>query len=210
MKRKLYPDLSASRERLERNLRHLSAHYCWPMVNQFEFWPTRELLREIQNDVLVLAQRERKKPVVPVWKTFLRVDNRENTLPLAQCVDNLMRRARALLSVGSVLAKAVTEANAGSAQAKRFLSDMVEDNTQKLAELLGADRMMVIQWCNAQALVRWAIDIRHPMAKDLHHIAACLPTAEEIKAQQRREKRRESTRRCRSGKKTSPEMVTAS
>jgi hypothetical protein len=197
MKRKPNPILPA-KERLERNLPHLSS-YCRPGVNTggWPSLPSREFLAAIQNDVLVLAQRERKKPIFPVWKAFLQVDKRQKKLRLKNCVDNLIHRARELLSVESVLAKAVPEAKAGNAQAQCLMRDLVAD-PQKLVELLGADRQFVIQWCMAQDLLHWTLSIRHPMAKDLHWIAKFLPTKEEV----RRQKRWESVQRCRAFKKT--------
>jgi hypothetical protein len=70
------PELLRAKERLARNLSHLSS-YCWPRVIQLDCWPSRELLAQIKDDVLVLTQRERKKTIVPVWKAFLLVDKRE-------------------------------------------------------------------------------------------------------------------------------------
>ena len=104
-----------AQERLARNLKHLSI-YCSPRIycspgdkpGGLPLWPSRELLAEIQNDVLVLAQRERKKPIFPVWKAFGQVDKRVKKLRLENYVDNLIRRARDLLSVESALSKTVT------------------------------------------------------------------------------------------------------
>jgi hypothetical protein len=217
-----------AKERLERNLESLSC-YCRPGTEPEEdvardgwadgllrgisgsykrgCWPSRELLREIENDVLVLALRTRKNPISPVWKAFEQVDKRMPKLRLKLRVENLIRRARDILSGESVLGKTLREAWAGNAQAQCSLRDMVLD-TQKLAELLQADRQMVIQRCRAQPLVCWVIEIGHPMAKDLNNIVELFGTVEEMKAEQRREKARERVRRHRLGKKTSPKSVT--
>jgi hypothetical protein len=199
------PELLRAKERLARNLIHLGS-YCRPGVNTggLPSLPSREFLAEIQNDVLVLARRDRQKPMRPVWKAFLLVDRRHTRLLLKDCVDNLIARARKLLSVESQLAKALTNAKAGNAQARREYLDLVLD-AQKLGEAVVADREQVIQWCKAQDLVRWALTIRHPFAKDLHWIAKFLPTEQAV----RREKRRKSVRRSRSRKEISPDLVTS-
>jgi hypothetical protein len=190
------PELLRAKKRLARNLIHLGS-YCSPGG-----WPAREFLAEIQHDVLVLAAR--KRPIRPVWKAFEQVDQHEKRLRLKSHINDLIRRARNLLSGKSQLAKTVREAKTkGNAEAQCLLRRWAAD-PQKFAELLGADRLWVIQWCNAQDLVRWTLSIRHPNAKDLHWIAKFLPTVEES----RRQKRRESVRRSRSRKKISSDSVT--
>jgi hypothetical protein len=95
MKRKPNPNLFEI-ELLECNLEKLSC-CCGPVdgleegfVNSWVFgeisgWPSKELLLEIENAVLVLAQGERKNPIVPVWKAFLQVDRRRPKLRLKSC-----------------------------------------------------------------------------------------------------------------------------
>ena len=152
-------------------------------------WPSRELLEEIQHDVLVLALHERVKPILPVWKAFEHVDKRIKKLRLKWNVNDLIRRTRDMRPSESVLGKTVGEAIAGNAQAQCSLRDMVLE-PRKLAESLRHDRQMVIQMCMAQPFVEWLIDIGHPMAKDLHNIVNFLPTVEELKAALRRDKNR--------------------
>ena len=76
----------AAKERLERNLKSLES-YCQPPVDgQAEIdeeaedpigewlekrrvlWPSHELLRQIDDDVIELAIAGRKKPILPVWR----------------------------------------------------------------------------------------------------------------------------------------------
>jgi hypothetical protein len=49
-------------------------------------------------------------------------------------------------------------------------------NTEKLAELLKAERQMERKRCMAQPLARWTVSIGHPMAKDFVYIAGFEPT----------------------------------
>jgi hypothetical protein len=175
MKRKLYPDSARAKESLEVNLEKLSC-CCGPVDGLEESvatswvfetlcgWPPRELLHEIQNDVLVLAQRERKKPIVLSWETFLQVDKRFTKLPLTLCVNGLITRARAMLPTSeSELGKAVREAKAGTGQ--------VVMKAEKLDKLLQAALRLERQRFMAQPLAEWIVTIRHPMAKDFESIA---------------------------------------
>jgi hypothetical protein len=236
----------AAKERLARNLKHLSS-YCragsvsslgaglyrrlnihrdrdaldWILRSSPDFdklgwcsdfdklgwWPSTGLLREIQNDVLFLAERERVGLIFPTWKAFEQVDKRLTKLQLKKRVDNLIGRARDVLADESVLGKAVTRAKAGNAQDQCLLRDMVLD-AQKLEELLQADRQMVIQRCMAQPLLCWAITIGHSMVKDLPYMAESFSTVEEFQASHRRARRRESVRRHRLGKKNLSKSVT--
>jgi hypothetical protein len=225
MKRKLDP---LTRVRLELNLDHLES-YCRPEfikswddfekvclvaltlrgvgpheLNKLGDWPSRELLKEIEDDVLVLAQceHERVKRIFPVWKAFERVDKSAKRLRLKSRVNDLIRRAQRLLPDESVLAKAVTEAKAGNAQARCSLGDMVM-KTEKLAELLQADRQMMIRRCLAVPLVCWAIGLGHPMAKNFGSLAEFIQTPEEYKTEEQRTKNRERVRRHRSRLKKS-------
>ena len=215
-------------ERLTHNLRNLSS-YCRPgfisvddvardgltvwTLDAFAgsyklcWWPSRELLSEIDKDVLVLAFRERVRPILPIWKAFEQVDRRLTKLRLKLRVGNLISRARALLPSESELNKVVRRAIAGNAQTQCSLRDMVLD-AQKLDELLRTDRRLVIQRCMAQPLVYWIYHIGHPMAKDLDYMVRRFSTAEEFKAWLRRENTRERVRRHRLRKKTSLKGVT--
>lgn len=167
-------------------------------------WPSRELLCEIEDDVLVLAKLERVKPILPVWKAFEQMDKRTPKLRLKMRMDNLIGRALDMLAGESELGKAVREAMAGTAQAQCRLRDMILD-PDKLAELLRDDRRIVIQRCRAQPLVEWLIEIMHPQSKDFNNIVELLPTVKELKAMHTRERTRERLRRHRLGKKNPSE-----
>ena len=165
------------------------------MIDKPDYLPKRELLAEIECDVLVLAgQHDRVlRKRFPIWKAFLQVDKRAKRLRLKSRVNDLIRHARRLLSNESVLAKAVTKAKAGNAQAQCTLRDVVLD-PQKLGELLLDDRLMVIQRCMSVPLVLWAIGLGHPMAKELGSLAECFETPEEYKAHEKRSKIRSRVR----------------
>ena len=102
-----------AKERLERNLKS-PASYCQrpadPLAKIHEeaedpigewlerrrvLWPSRELLQEIDDDVIVLAVAGRKKPILPVWKAYEQVDRRMRKLRLKSRLNDLIRRARA-------------------------------------------------------------------------------------------------------------------
>jgi hypothetical protein len=185
MKRKPNPILL---ERLTRNLENLSS-YCRPgfipvddvardgltvwTLDAFDsshmlcWWPSRELLSEIENDVLVLSFFQGLRLKMPIWKAFERVDRRLTKLRLKLRVGNLISRALDLLSDESVLAKAQTGVKAGNAQAQCLLRDMVLD-AQKFDELLRPDRRMVIHRCMAQPLVYWIYNIDHLNLNAVH------------------------------------------
>ncbi len=217
-------ELLQAKERLTRNLSHLPL-YCkcgklppgyyagcegWRLsrsladCHKLGCWPSRELLAEIENDVLVLAERERE--IFPVSKAFELVNKRMKKLQLKSCVNDLIRRAQRLLSAESELNKVVRLAIAGKAQAQCSLADTIV-KPEKLAKLLQADRQMVRQRDMAEPLVHWTIDIGHPFANDWGYIVKLHPTVEEFKDWQRLTKRRESVRRHRSGKKISSKSV---
>jgi hypothetical protein len=222
------PELLQAKERLARNLSHLS-YYCrrgslplddaWSdwrlhrsLVDSYKLgllgcWPTREFLAEIERDVIVLAGSERKKPIFPVWKAFLQVNKRTPKLKLKARVDQLIARARDLLPAESELNKVVRLAIAGKAQAQCSYQEKVLLDPQKLAKLLQADRQLVKQREMAESLMHWTIDIGHPCAGDWGYIEKLHPTVEEFKGWQRLTKRRESVRRHRSGKKFSLKSV---
>ena len=229
MKRKLSPIQLPVIERLKRNLEKLSS-YCKPgfissvddvakdgltvwtldaFADSYElcWWPSRELLCEIEKDVSFLALSERVRRILPVWKAFEQVDRRWTKLRLKLRVGNLIKHARDLLRDESELTKIVRLAIAGKLQGQCSLRDMVLD-PQKLDALLKADRRMVIERCMAQPLVFWISHTGHPMAKDLDYQVSGFWTNENFKAWQRRDKTRERVRRHRLNKKTSSKSVT--
>jgi hypothetical protein len=169
---------------------------------ELDYWPSHELLREIEDDVTVLAMRGRVRKIFPVWKAFEQVDRRFTKLRLKLRVDNLISRARAMLPSESELDR---EAKAGTAQAQCRLGDMVLE-PDKLAELLQAERQMERQRCMAQPVARWTVTIGHPMRKDFVCIAGF--DLQDFDDVIRRTKQSERTRRCRA-KKTSSKSVTA-
>jgi hypothetical protein len=216
---------------LERNLENLS-FYCsspefissidnvaWKRLMVLEsrgisgsrklgYWPSHELLQEIQDDVLVLSGRKSFRQIFPVWKAFEQVDRRVKKLRLKLRVDNLISRARALLPPSeSELNKVVRLAITGNAQTQCSYRDMVLD-PKKLAESLRADRQMERQRCMAQPLARWTVDIGHPMAKDFHYVAGISYTPEQVQAAWLRLRQRMRVRRHRLRKKTSLKSVT--
>jgi hypothetical protein len=219
-------------ERLERNLENLS-FCCSPGPisedddaardvlkagllrgisgsSKLGWWPSRELLQEIEFDVLVLSGRKSLRTIFPAWKAFEQVNKRMPELRLKLRVGNLIRRARKLLSSESELDKVVRLAIAGTAQAQCFYRDKVLIDPQKLAELLRAALQLEKQRCMAQPLLRWLVGEGHPQAKDLQPlIAEFCPTVEQYKVWRRREKTRSRVQRHRSGQKNSPESVTS-
>jgi hypothetical protein len=222
-------ELLQAKERLARNLENLT-NYCrrgfrpldddawrddfgdhWRLrrsaaaIVKFGCWPTRELLAEIERDVLVLAERERG--IFPVWKAFELVNKRMKKLQLKSCVNDLIRAAQRLLPAESELNKVVRLARAGKAQAQCSYQKKVLLDPQKHAELLQAHDEMVRQRDMAEPLVHWTINIGHPMAGDWGYIVKLHPTVEEFKDWRRLTKRRESVRRHRSGKKISSKSV---
>ena len=211
-------------ERLERNLENLS-FYCKPefvpprdAINNFVahifrgvsgslklgYWPSHELLREIQDDVTVLAERGRVRQIFPAWKAFEQVDKRFTKLRLKLRVGNLISRARDMLPGESELGKAVREAKAGTAQAQCLLREMVLE-PEKLDKLLQADRQMERQRCMAKPVAQWTVSIGHPMAKDFVCIAGFDPPDLDW---HRRIVQWDRVRRHRLAKKTSLKSVT--
>jgi hypothetical protein len=174
-------DSRQAKERLERNLSELF-FYCRPAPC---YWPSAELLREIDDDVFVLANQCQVRVIFPLWKTFCRLDKRVKKLRLKSGVDNLIARASKLIPGDSELSKIVRLAKAGNAKDLCAYRDMVLD-PQKLGELVEDDRQMAVQLFKAWPLVLWAYTMAHPMGKDLRWIVEDLPTPEEMKVQRRR------------------------
>jgi hypothetical protein len=119
-------------------------------------------------------------------------------------VDELIHRARSMLRGESKLSKAIRESMKGDAMAQCLLRDLVL-KPKKFARLLSDDREMVTKWCLAYPLMRWAIEIRHPVVEDLPKVKKFLPTVEKVKALHRRENDSERQRRHRLRKKNSAE-----
>jgi hypothetical protein len=226
MKRKLNPILAAPMERLERNLKNLS-FYCNPGFKldggvasfvpsvlrgipgtyELGYWPSYELLQEIEDDVIVLAERGRVRQIFPRWKAFEQLDRRLTKLRLKLRVGNLISRAHAMLPSESELNKLVTLAIAGNIQARCSLGDMVM-KTEKLAEVLQADRQMERQRYMAHPVARWTVWLRHPMAKDFVCIAGGDLPGQDWRDSHRRILQWDRVRRHRSAKKTSLKSVT--
>jgi hypothetical protein len=220
-----------ARERLERNLKSL-ASYCQrpadrlakideeaedPIGEWLEkrrvLWPSRELLQEIDDDVIVLAMRGRVQPILPVWKAFEQVNKRIKQLRLKARVNDLIRRACARLAGESVLGRAARDLEAGKAEAQCLLRDILLGN-RDLGELLDDDRQRVLQKVKSYPLAEWAIVNGHPMAKDFGRVAEFFVLDNEAikkrKILQRRDKTRERVQRHRLGKKTRRKSVTRS
>jgi hypothetical protein len=205
------------KERLTRNIESLASYCQLPDITadhvsddpitehlkKLVRWPSRELLREIEDNVLDLALLERNKPILPIWRAFEQVDKRMKKLRLKSRVSDLIRRACAILAGESVLSKAARERN--TKETLLLLCD-IELRKRNLAELLEDDRRRVRQKWMAGPLVEWAVNIGHPMAKDLDGVTAFLfgwsnEAVEEVKLLQQREKIRERVRRHRLRKK---------
>ena len=153
------------------------------------YWPTTELLCEMNDDAIVLADQWRVRLIFPFWETFCRLDKQVKKLRLKKCVDDLIGRARNLLPGESELSKVLRLGIEGNAQDQCAYRDIVLDQ-QKLAELIRDDRQIVVEQHMAFPLVFWACTLGHPFAKDLGRFGKFFPTNEEIKARQRREKTR--------------------
>src|SRR5262245_6659224 len=212
-----------ARERLERNLESL-AFYCKPPAKVVKFdekaddpigdwaeklrqvrWPSRELLREIDDDVIVLAMRGRVKPILPVWKAFEQVDKRIKKLRLKARVDDLIHRACARLGGESVLERAAWALKAGKADAQCLVRDIMLGN-QDLGELLDDYRYRLLQKVKSYPLAEWAMVNGHPLAKDFGPVVEFFVVDDEAirkqKIRQWRDKTRERVQRHRLGKKT--------
>ena len=232
MKRKLNPDSARAIERLERNLENLS-YLCKPRFipvggwasgwanpfitsllfslssriygsYQFGYWPSAELLQEIEDDVIVLAERGRVREIFPVWKAVGQLDSRFTKLLLKSRVDNLISRARDILQTSeSELNKVVRLAKAGDTPARCRFGDM-----EKLDELLQADWQMASQRTMAQPVARWTVTIGHPMRKHFVRIAGGDLRWQDWRKELRRLQGLERQRRHRLAKKTSSKSVT--
>jgi len=221
-----------AKERLGRNLENL-ASYCHPPLDGMAkvdptsddplgewldkirvLWPSRELLEQIDSDVIVLATFDRKKPILPVWKAFEQVDKRMKKLRLKSRLNDLIRGACAILAGESELGKAARDLEAGEAKAKLLVADILL-GTRSLGELLDEDRLRQSRRAKAVPLVEWVIAIGHPMAKDLGAVVAFFvqdtAAIEKQKILRRREKTRERVRLSRLKQKESRrESVTPS
>ena len=138
------------------------------------YWPSHELLKEIEDDVIALAEPGRVRQICPVWKAFEQVDRRLPKLRLKKRVDNLISRARALLPGESELSKIVRLAETGNAMAQCSLRDMAM-KPEKFAELFKAALQMQRLLCMAEPIARWIVRIGHPKAKDFVYIAGFDP-----------------------------------
>ena len=171
--------------------------------DELGFWPSYELLGEIEDDVTVLAERGRIRQIHPVWKAFEQLDKRLTKLRLKLRVDNLIGRARDVLAKlprESELNKVVRLAIAGDIQARCSLGDMVM-KTEKLGELLQADRQMESRRFMAQPVAKWTVCLGHPMAKDFVCIAGFDPPGQDTRDFQRRILQWDRVRRHRLAKK---------
>jgi hypothetical protein len=175
-------------------------------------WPSRELLQEIDRDVIVLAIVQRKKPILPVWKAFEQVDKRMKKLRLKSRLNDLISRTCAILAGESELGKAARDWETGKAEAQSLVRDILLGN-RNLAELLDEDRVRQSQRAKSWPLVEWAIVNGHPMARDLDNVPALFvqdnAAIEKRKILQRRDQTRERQRRRRLRlEKTSRKSVT--
>ena len=163
-------------------------------------WPSRELLREIDDDVIVLAVAGRKKPILPLWKAYEQVDRRMRKLRLKSRLNDLIRRAGERVAGESELDRAARELEAGNARGQCLVRDIL-GGTRSLRELLDDDRQRTLQKAKSYPLVEWLIVNGHPMAKDfgpvVEHFVIDAAVVKERKLLERREKQRARTRRHR-------------
>jgi len=208
----------AAKQRLLRNLKSLEA-YCQPPVDgQAEIdaeaedpigewlekrrvlWPSNELLRQIDDDVIELAIAGRKKPILPISKAFEQVDRRMRKFRLKSRLNDLIRRARDRVTGESELAKAAWELEAGNAGAQCFVRDIL-CGTRSLRRLLEDDQWRTAQKAKSYPLWEWLIVNGHPMAKDFgpvaEHFVIDAGVVKERKLLEQREKGRARTRRHR-------------
>jgi hypothetical protein len=170
------------------------------------YWPSHELLREIQDDVCKLAASGRVRPIYSVWQAFEQLDRKMPKLRLKLRVDKLVSRARAMLPpTESELEKDVRLAKAGNTQAQCSLGDMAM-TPEKLAKALRADQQIERELCMALPLAEWIVSIGHPFAKDFVDIAGFYPP--DWKSHRRRILQSARVRRHRLVKKTSSKSVT--
>jgi hypothetical protein len=211
----------AAKERLERNLKSL-ASYCQRPADRLAkidkeaedpigewlkkrrvLWPSLELLREIDDDVIVLAVAERKKPILPVWKAYEQVDSRMRKLRLKSRLNDLIRRARERVAGESELGRAARELEAGNARGQCFVRNIL-CGTRSLSQLLDDDRQRTVQKAKSYPLVEWLMVNGHPMAKDFgpaaEHFVIDAGVVKERKLLEQRRKQRARTRRHRAQK----------
>jgi hypothetical protein len=222
---------TGAKKRLEHNLLAL-ASYCRPvdkvpidvpddvdllpddpLSNRIVVWPSRDLLLQVQDDVLVLALLERKPPIIPVWRAFEQVNKHAPTLRLVRRVNDLISRAiERLNETGeSELSKAARDAKAGSAQSQCLLRDIAMGR-RDLGEMLMADHRVMARSMLARSLVRWAINIGHPMAKAFDDFLVEISNEARLALElsRKREKGRERVRRYRLRQNSCRKSVTRS
>ncbi len=178
------------------SMRFMGSLFTHGFLGSFDlgFWPTHGLLRQIQADVTVLAERSGVGHGFPPWKTFKRVNRLYPKLRLKERVDRLIIRARAMVPDESELSEAVWSAQADGAMAQCEWRDRVME-PEKFAELLQAHQQALRACWMAETLVGWLVEIGHPRAKDF----GC---TEDIRKSWKRRKGRARTRSCRQRKKT--------
>ena len=224
-------------------------------IKQFTFWPTKELLQQLDHCVMCLVTSGGRFELIGRWKAFQRLNKRMPSLRLVLSVDNLVKRAlnRLKESGRSALAELSWE---NGKNAQNLLRDIarVRENLSAAEIIDWAQHELVLSRFSrastvelacgkntasqevrcyaralelivdhdkreplrreAEALVGWLLEIRHPIAKELrafYHEAAFADKdksthlADLIKTRRKREAKRERDRRYRAGKNSLPE-----
>ena len=163
-------------------------------------WPSHELLRQIDDDVIELAIAGRKKPILPVWKAYEDVDRRMRKLRLKSRLNDLIRRARERVAGESELGRAAWELEAGNARRQCLVRDIL-CGKRSLRRLLEDHQWRTVQKAKSYPLLEWLMVNGHSMAKDFgpvaEHFAVDDAVVKERKLLEQREKGRARIRRHR-------------
>jgi hypothetical protein len=172
------------------------------------YWPPRELLKSLEESVVLLIATERTKKPSPRWKAFILLDKRMPSLRLVLRVNNLVNRAISRLKNAgeSVLSKAARDT--GSVAAQNLLRDLVLQK-QNLGDLLKDHDERNRVRLESKPLMLWLSKIGHPYVRDLvvfRHAPASMARfyemlSENLKMRWQREKARDRDRRYRLRKK---------
>jgi len=182
------------------------------MLKRYMYWPPRELLKSLEESVVLLIATERTKKPSPRWKAFILLDKRMPALRLVLRVNNLVKRAISRLKNAgeSVLSKAARDT--GSVAAQILLRDLMLQK-QNLGDLLKDHDERNRVRLDSRPLMQWLCKIGHPYVKDLVVFRDAPASAarfyellsEKLKIMRQHEKARDRDRRYRLRKKALPE-----
>jgi len=141
--------------------------YCHRDGDVGLLWPPGWLLGEIDQCVMFLIELDRKKPPLPLWKSFKTLDRRRRSLRLVPRINSLVKRAiesRKEKCSESVLEKAVRRPD--SLETQILLRDCVEKNGKFVDLLRDHDNRVMGRMLSSELLV-WLCVMEHPNAQNL-------------------------------------------